>query len=64
MPKMKTHSAAAKRVRKTGRGKLVRRQANISHLKEGKTSTRKRRLKRSSQISKADTSRVRRMLGG
>ena len=32
MPKMKTHSGAKKRFRVTGKGKLMREQANRRHL--------------------------------
>jgi large subunit ribosomal protein L35 len=36
MPKMKTHSGAKKRVKVTGSGKLMRRQAGRGHLKLAK----------------------------
>lgn len=36
MPKMKSHSGASKRFRKTRRGKIMRGQANVSHYLEGK----------------------------
>ena len=38
MPKMKTHSGAAKRFRLTGTGKVMRRRANMNHLLEHKSS--------------------------
>ena len=46
MPKMKTHSGAAKRFRLTGTGKVMRRRANMNHLLEHKSSRRTRRLNR------------------
>jgi len=46
MPKMKTRRAAAKRFDKTGTGKIKRNRAFKSHLLEGKTSKRKRRLRK------------------
>lgn len=44
MPKMKTHKGAAKRFKKTGTGKIMRRKANARHLLTGKSPARKRRL--------------------
>ena len=44
MPKMKTHRGAAKRLKKTGTGKLKRRRAYKSHILTKKTQKRKRRL--------------------
>jgi large subunit ribosomal protein L35 len=63
MPKMKNHSGMVKRVRVTGRGKLRTEQAGKRHLLEGKSSTRTRRLTGTVDVSKADTKRVRKMLG-
>ena len=37
MPKMKTHSGAKKRFRKTAKGKLRGRRANSSHILEKKS---------------------------
>lgn len=64
MPKMKTHRAASKRLRRTGTGKIARRKAFHSHILEKKAAKRKRRLNRGTLVSKADTKRVRTMLGG
>ncbi|MCH8972284.1 MAG: 50S ribosomal protein L35, partial [Acidobacteria bacterium] len=36
MPKMKTHSGAKKRIKVTGSGKLMRRQAGRGHLRLAK----------------------------
>ena len=62
MPKMKTHRGAAKRLKKSGTGKLIRRRANLSHLLSGKPSGRKRRLGRSVVVSKGDTKRISQLL--
>jgi len=62
MPKMKTHSGAKKRFRKTGSGKLRGRHAFTSHILEKKPPGRKRRLGRPAEISSYDRSRVRRLL--
>jgi large subunit ribosomal protein L35 len=64
MPKMKTHSGAKKRFRKTARGKLRGRRANTSHILEKKSPGRKRRLGRPSEISRADRKRVTSLLAG
>jgi large subunit ribosomal protein L35 len=64
MPKMKTHSGAKKRFRKTAKGKLRGRRANSSHILEKKSPKRKRQMARPVEISPADTKRVRTLLGG
>ena len=63
MPKNKTHSGAKKRFRTTGSGKLMREQANRRHLFENKPSTRTRRLALDVDVSKADSKKIRRLLG-
>jgi large subunit ribosomal protein L35 len=64
MPKMKTHSGAKKRFRKTANGKLRGRRAYSTHILEKKSPKRKRRFKRPVEIDAADASRVRTLLGG
>ena len=54
MPKMKTHKGAAKRFKRTGTGKLRRRQANKNHILEKKSPKRIRQLRKSAAVSKAD----------
>ena len=44
MAKMKTHKGIQKRMRRTRRGKIMRRRANRGHLLSGKSSKRRRRL--------------------
>jgi large subunit ribosomal protein L35 len=63
MPKMKTDKGAAKRFKVTGTGKLRRQHAFVSHILEKKSPTRKRRLGKDGEVSRADTREVRRMLG-
>ncbi|MGO9854967.1 MAG: 50S ribosomal protein L35 [Acidimicrobiales bacterium] len=63
MPKMKTDRGAAKRIKVTSGGRLRRRKAFRSHLLEKKSSERKRRLGRETEIAKADERATRRMLG-
>ena len=62
MPKMKTNKGAAKRFRKTGGGKWMRRKANASHILTKKTTKRKRSLRRPTLIDKTEQKRVGRML--
>ena len=59
MPKMKTHSGAKKRFRKTAKGRLRARHANLSHNTGKKRPGRKRRLGRPVVVAKADEKRVR-----
>jgi large subunit ribosomal protein L35 len=62
MPKMKTHSGAKKRFRKTGRGKLRARHAMTSHILEKKSAKRKRRLGRPVEGANQDRKRVEELL--
>ena len=64
MPKMKTNRAMAKRVRRTGGGKLQRRRSMKSHLLTKKNRKRKRRLRQPELVSGADRKRVERLLAG
>lgn len=64
MPKMKTNRAAAKRIRRTGTGKLRRRRANKSHILTKKSPKRKRRLRKATLISGADERRMKRLVPG
>ena len=63
MPKMKSHTGMGKRVRVTGSGKIVAEQAGKRHLLEHKSSTRTRRLTGKVVLTKADTKRIKRLLG-
>jgi large subunit ribosomal protein L35 len=62
MPKLKTHSGAAKRFKKTGSGKFKRSQAFTSHILTKKSTKRKRQLRSTLTICKADHISVRKML--
>ena len=63
MPKMKSHSGAKKRFRKTATGKLRARHGMTSHILEKKNAKRKRRLSNDFVVSKADTPRIKKLLG-
>ena len=62
MPKMKTHRGAAKRFRKTGTGKIKRNKAFTSHILEKKSPKRKRNLRKSTLVSKADTKTIEQLI--
>lgn len=62
MPKMKTKRGAAKRLKKTASGKLKRAGAWKQHKLEGKEPKRRRRLRKSSLVSKADEKRLKILL--
>ncbi len=62
MPKLKTHRGAAKRFKKTAKGKIKRSKAYKSHILTKKTTKRKRALDMPSMVSKADHKNVAAML--
>jgi large subunit ribosomal protein L35 len=62
MPKMKTHSGAKKRFKKTANGKLRGRRAYSSHILEKKSPKRKRRMAKPVEVKKQDEARVNRLL--
>ncbi len=62
MPKMKTNRAAAKRLKRTASGKLKRYKANHSHILTKKNRKRKRRLRSSTLVSRADQGRMDQLL--
>ncbi|MDR3744600.1 MAG: 50S ribosomal protein L35 [Acidobacteriaceae bacterium] len=62
MPKLKTHSGAAKRFSKTASGKFKRGQTKMRHILTSKATKTKRHLGGSALISKADTPKIARML--
>ena len=64
MPKMKTHSGAKKRFKRTAGGKLRGRRAYSSHILEKKSPKRKRRMAKPVDISPNDTKTVDRLLPG
>ena len=63
MPKTKTRSAAKKRFKVTGSGKIMRRPAMRSHNLEGKSSKRKRGFRKLREATGADVKEIKKMLG-
>ena len=64
MPKMKSHSGAKKRFKKTGSGKLQGRHSFSSHILEKKSPKRKREFALDVTVSKPDRKRITKLLGG
>ncbi len=62
MPKMKTHSATKKRVKRTASGKIKIPHANRSHLKGNKSKAAIRRNRNSNFIDSSDMKRIRKQL--
>ncbi|MBL1261160.1 MAG: 50S ribosomal protein L35 [Thiotrichaceae bacterium] len=62
MPKIKSHSGAAKRFKRTASGSFKRGQSHRSHILTKKTTKRKRHLRVAAIICPADTKMVSRML--
>ena len=63
MPKMKTHSGAKKRFKRTANGKLRGRRAYSSHILEKKSPKRKRRMAKPVVVKQQDEAKVNRLLG-
>lgn len=62
MPKLKTKSAAKKRFKITGTGKIKRKKAFKSHILTKKSTKQKRRLTHKTTVKKVDEGNVRPML--
>ncbi|HKR09835.1 MAG TPA: 50S ribosomal protein L35 [Gemmatimonadaceae bacterium] len=63
MPKMKSHRGARKRFKVTGSGKIKRFRAFKSHILTKKTSKRKRRLRRATDVhTSGETRNIKRLL--
>ncbi len=62
MPKIRTHKASAKRIKKRGSGSLKRRNAYSTHILGKKSTKRKRGSRRNEPVAPADQHLVRRAL--
>ena len=62
MPKMKTHRGAAKRLKKTGTGRLKRHKAYKSHILTKMSTKRKRHLRKAGLVAKSDEKRLKKLL--
>ncbi|MDO5687885.1 50S ribosomal protein L35 [Pseudoscardovia radai] len=63
MPKMKTNSAASKRVRVTGSGKLVHNGSGMRHNLEHKSSRRRRHMSENGILATPQSKNMKTMLG-
>ena len=64
MPKMKTKKTLAKRVKKTGTGKLMKKSNYTSHFAANKTHKQKKHLGKPSIVDKTDVKRIKELLQG
>ena len=62
MPKLKTKSARAKRVKLTGTGKLKRHKSNTQHILGKKTTKRKRDLRKATLVDKTVSNKIKKTL--
>lgn len=62
MPKLKTKRSAAKRLKATGTGKLMRAGGWKQHLLEWKSPKQKRKLRKNTLVSAADERKMRRLV--
>ena len=62
MPKIKSHRGAAKRFKKTAKGKFLRGKAFKRHILTSKPTRRKRQMRGTQVVDKADQAKLKRML--
>lgn len=62
MPKIKTHSGAKKRFKVTKNGKVLYSHANRRHILNKKSTKRKRGLRQTGIVDKADTAQTKRLI--
>jgi large subunit ribosomal protein L35 len=63
MPKLKTHSGMAKRIKLSSKGKMLRRKARRNHMLGHKQASTKRTYVQEFQIASGDAANVRKMIG-
>lgn len=64
MPKMKTHKGTKKRVKVTGRGKIVVKHSGKSHILTKKSNKRKKRLGQDHVLPVGSARRIKKVLAG
>lgn len=62
MPKLKTNRGAAKRFRRTGKGRFKRAQSHLNHILTKKSSKRKRQLGSPAHVADSDLGSVKKLL--
>ncbi len=63
MPKQKSHRGASKRFKVTGTGKVRRRHSMKSHMLTKKTTKRKRKLRKSTEVAGKFANKLKRVIG-
>ncbi|MEK0306807.1 50S ribosomal protein L35 [Bifidobacterium favimelis] len=63
MPKMKSNSAASKRIRVTGTGKLMHAGTGMRHNLEHKSAQKRRALSTDGVLAKSQSKNMKKMLG-
>lgn len=64
MPKQKTHKGLRKRVKITGKGKVLRKKAGAGHLMSSKNAKRRRRISNPAVTKTATAETMKIMMGG
>ena len=62
MPKLKTHKGVVRRVRVTGRGKLLRHRTGRRHLLTRRNPNRMRKLRKPTEVSPVQEALIRRLI--
>jgi large subunit ribosomal protein L35 len=62
MPKLKTNRSAAKRFRKTAKGRFKHSQAGRRHILSSKSAKRKRQLRGAAYVEPVDEKKLKRLL--
>lgn len=62
MPKQKTHRGAAKRFKISAKGKVMRHHSETSHILTKKTTKRKRKLRKATEVSPAFAKTIKKLL--
>jgi large subunit ribosomal protein L35 len=62
VPKIKTHRGAKKRFKVTSGGKVMRRHSMKSHILTKKTTKRKRRLRKSTEVQAKFAGKIKQMI--
>ncbi len=62
MPKQKTHRGAAKRFKVSAKGKVLRHHSETSHILTKKSTKRKRKLRKATQVSPAFEKTIKKLI--
>ncbi|MCX5858962.1 MAG: 50S ribosomal protein L35 [Proteobacteria bacterium] len=62
MPKIKNRRGAAKRFKRSAKGKILHKKANARHILESKGRKRKRKLRKKNVLKKVDRKAIKRLL--